>query len=74
MVIAQTKISAKALRKVAMEIKTAQAFGLMPFTTMGPKQFIFGETMEDLDEDYEYDTYDTRNFIDAEDNQDPFGT
>ncbi|KAL3380119.1 hypothetical protein AABB24_000642 [Solanum stoloniferum] len=38
-----------------MGIKTARAFGgLMPFTTMGTKHFVFGRTMEDLDADYEY--------------------
>lgn len=26
----------------------------MPFTTMGTKAFVFGKTMEDLDEDFEY--------------------
>ncbi|XP_077226200.1 uncharacterized protein LOC143859366 [Tasmannia lanceolata] len=56
----QTRISAKAQRKVAREIKTARAFGLMPFTTMGTKPFVFGKTMEDLDEDYEFDDYDYR--------------
>ncbi|KAF8402644.1 hypothetical protein HHK36_010733 [Tetracentron sinense] len=61
----KTGISAKAQRKVAREIKTARAFGLMPFTTMGTKPFIFGKTMEDLDDDYEYDNYDTRNAANA---------
>ncbi|KAK1319568.1 hypothetical protein QJS10_CPB04g01443 [Acorus calamus] len=51
----KTGISAKAQRKVAREIKTARAFGLMPFTTMGTKTFIFGKTMEDTEEDYEFD-------------------
>nr|XP_028955473.1 uncharacterized protein LOC103443079 isoform X2 [Malus domestica] len=54
----KTGISAKAQRKVAREIKTARAFGLMPFTTMGTKSFVFGKTMENLDEDYEYESYD----------------
>ncbi|KAL6967684.1 hypothetical protein U1Q18_033491 [Sarracenia purpurea var. burkii] len=70
----KTRISAKAQRKVAREIKTARAFGLMPFTTMGTKQFVFGKTMEDLDVDYEYDTYDSRNFVEAEGSRDPLGT
>ncbi|KAF8039126.1 hypothetical protein BT93_B1621 [Corymbia citriodora subsp. variegata] len=52
-----TRISAKAQRKVAREIKTARAFGLMPFTTMGTKSFVFGKTMENLDEDYEYEAF-----------------
>eukprot|EP01018_Ginkgo_biloba_P001988 Gb_13637 [translate_table: standard] len=30
----------------------------MPFTSMGKKAFVFGKTMEDLDEDYEFDHYD----------------
>ncbi|XP_023512473.1 uncharacterized protein LOC111777218 [Cucurbita pepo subsp. pepo] len=54
----KTRISAKAQRKVAREIKTARAFGLMPFTTMGTKSFVFGKTMEDLDKDYEYEVFD----------------
>ncbi|OMO58109.1 Ribosomal protein S18 [Corchorus capsularis] len=33
-----TGISAKAQRKLAREIKTIRAFGLMPFTTMGTKR------------------------------------
>ncbi|XP_020093976.1 uncharacterized protein LOC109714014 isoform X1 [Ananas comosus] len=51
----QTRISAKAQRKVAREIKTARAFGLMPFTTMGTKPFVFGRNMKDDEEDYEFD-------------------
>ncbi|WJX85726.1 hypothetical protein P8452_68134 [Trifolium repens] len=50
----KTGISAKAQRKVAREIKTARAFGLMPFTTMGTKSFIFNKTMENLDDDFSY--------------------
>lgn len=33
---------------IAMGFKTARTFGLMPFTTMGTKQFVFARTMEDL--------------------------
>ncbi|KAK4278981.1 hypothetical protein QN277_016749 [Acacia crassicarpa] len=58
----QTRISAKAQRKIAREIKTARAFGLIPFTTMGTKAFVFGKTMENQDDDYvsqsqRYDPY-----------------
>ncbi|KAG9142027.1 hypothetical protein Leryth_009377 [Lithospermum erythrorhizon] len=59
----QTGISAKAQRKVAREIKTARAFGLMPFTTMGSKQFVFGRTMESLGEDYEYEASVDTSFV-----------
>ncbi|XP_078168797.1 uncharacterized protein LOC144563231 isoform X2 [Carex rostrata] len=60
----QTRISAKAQRRVAREIKTARAFGLMPFTSMGTKPFIFGKDMEDHHRDYEYNTYDDQAGID----------
>ncbi|KAJ1427591.1 Ribosomal protein S18 [Sesbania bispinosa] len=50
----KTGISAKAQLKVAREIKTARAFGLIPFTTMGTKSFVFGRTMENLDDDFAY--------------------
>ncbi|KAA3485811.1 Ribosomal protein S18 [Gossypium australe] len=53
-----TGISAKAQRKVAREIKTARAFGLMPFTTMGTKSFVFGRSMEVDNKDYEYEAFD----------------
>ncbi|XP_059281364.1 uncharacterized protein LOC132035063 [Lycium ferocissimum] len=66
----KTGISAKAQRKIARGIKTARAFGLMPFTTMGTKQFVFGRTMEDLDADYEYEMYDP-NFVDTEVGREP---
>ncbi|GJN19793.1 hypothetical protein PR202_gb07102 [Eleusine coracana subsp. coracana] len=53
----QTRISAKAQRKVAREIKTARAFGLMPFTTMGRRPFIFGRSAEvhHSEEEYGYE-------------------
>ncbi|KAJ0250766.1 Uncharacterized protein HA466_0140510 [Hirschfeldia incana] len=54
----QTGISAKAQRKIAREIKTARAFGLIPFTTMGTKAFTFGKTMENRDQDFEYEVVD----------------
>nr|GEW50864.1 ribosomal protein S18 [Tanacetum cinerariifolium] len=57
------KISAKAQRKIAREIKTARAFGLMPFTTMGTKHFVYGRNMQDVDKDYEYEVYE-HNFVD----------
>ncbi|XP_076899504.1 uncharacterized protein LOC143553381 [Bidens hawaiensis] len=59
----KTKISAKAQRKVAREIKTARAFGVMPFTSMGTKHFVYGRNMQYLDKDYEYEVYD-HNFVD----------
>ncbi|XP_028784161.1 uncharacterized protein LOC114751448 [Neltuma alba] len=63
----QTGISAKAQRKIAREIKTARAFGLIPFTTMGTKAFIFGKTMEDLDDDYVSQSYDPYMAVNMED-------
>ncbi|KZV33038.1 hypothetical protein F511_03304 [Dorcoceras hygrometricum] len=59
----KTGISAKAQRKIAREIKTARAFGLMPFTTMGTKQFTYGRTMEDEDVDFGYEIYE-HDFVD----------
>lgn len=53
----KTRIRAKAQRKVAREIKTARAFGLMPYATMGTKPFIFGRSMKDEAEDYEHEHY-----------------
>ncbi|XVE79390.1 hypothetical protein DITRI_Ditri14bG0054700 [Diplodiscus trichospermus] len=61
-----TGISAKAQRKVAREIKTARAFGLMSFTTMGTKSFVFGKSMEVGDEDYAYETFDSGMAADAD--------
>ncbi|KFK43044.1 hypothetical protein AALP_AA1G071100 [Arabis alpina] len=58
----QTGISAKAQRKIAREIKTARAFGLMPFTTMGTKAFQFGKTMENRDQDFEYEVPDDEEY------------
>ncbi|PIN06985.1 hypothetical protein CDL12_20454 [Handroanthus impetiginosus] len=58
----KTGISAKAQRKVAREIKTARSFGLMPFTTMGTKQFVYGMTMENEDLDFGYEAYE-HNFV-----------
>ena len=63
----KTGISAKAQRKVAREIKTARAFGLLPFTTMGTKAFVFGKTMEDLDQDFMVETYDNPGDVDVQD-------
>ncbi|KAL6504554.1 hypothetical protein OROGR_026477 [Orobanche gracilis] len=64
----KTGISAKAQRKVAREIKTARAFGLMPFTTMGTKQFKYGNTMQDGDHDFEYEaTYERSSINDDDD-------
>ncbi|KAG8389739.1 hypothetical protein BUALT_Bualt01G0010000 [Buddleja alternifolia] len=62
----KTGISAKAQRKIAREIKTARAFGLMPFTTMGTKHFVYGATMEDEGRDFEFETTYEHNFVDDE--------
>uniref|UniRef100_A0A0E0BCC4 Small ribosomal subunit protein bS18c n=1 Tax=Oryza glumipatula TaxID=40148 RepID=A0A0E0BCC4_9ORYZ len=58
----QTRISAKAQRKVAREIKTARALGLLPFTTMGQRPFIYGRSVEVnlSEEEYGYDFVDRR--------------
>ena len=61
----QTKVGVKAQGKVAREIKTARAFGPMPFTFMGTKPFSYGKTMEDVNDDYEYNTYYGSNTTDA---------
>jgi len=39
--ILQSRLSAKAQRKVVREIKTARVLGLMPFTSMGQAPFRF---------------------------------
>lgn len=60
----KTGISAKAQRKVAREIKTARAFGLMPFTTMGTKHFRYGDSMENMDNDFAYEASYDHTFVD----------
>lgn len=52
----QTGISAKAQRKIAREIKTARSFGLLPFTCMGTKSFKYGDTMQQQDRDFEFES------------------
>ncbi|KAF8722580.1 hypothetical protein HU200_022414 [Digitaria exilis] len=68
----QTRISAKAQRKIAREIKTARAFGLMPFTTMGRKPFIFGRSAEEhySEEEYGFDFVKQKDGEPNEDNED----
>jgi hypothetical protein len=39
----------------------------MPFTTMGTKSFMFGQTMENLDKDFEYESYDSQIIADGKD-------
>ncbi|WVZ75072.1 hypothetical protein U9M48_023164 [Paspalum notatum var. saurae] len=68
----QTRISAKAQRKVAREIKTARAFGLMPFTTMGRRPFVFGRSAEEhySEEEYGFDFVRQKDGEPVEDNGD----
>ncbi|CAM0149826.1 unnamed protein product [Urochloa decumbens] len=68
----QTRISAKAQRKIAREIKTARAFGLMPFTTMGRRPFIFGRSAEEhySEEEYGFDFVKKKDGEPDEDNGD----
>lgn len=67
----KTGISAKAQRRIAREIKTARAFGLMPFTCMGTKEFAYGKSMDNEDDDMELTNYRGRSFV--EDSVDPLG-
>lgn len=69
----QTKISAKAHRKVAREIKTARTFAFQLQWGQKHLSFVLGKTMEDLDEYYEFDDYNTRRtFVDTvEKEEDP---
>eukprot|EP00252_Welwitschia_mirabilis_P018070 TRINITY_DN40256_c0_g1_i1.p1 TRINITY_DN40256_c0_g1~~TRINITY_DN40256_c0_g1_i1.p1 ORF type:complete len:309 (+),score=83.98 TRINITY_DN40256_c0_g1_i1:218-1144(+) len=65
------QISARAQRKLVREIKTARSFGLMPFTCMGTKPFVYGKTMEDKDQDYYFDQYkDAADDVQDDDGQD----
>ena len=41
----------------------------MPFTTMGTESFVYGKSMEDLDEDFEYETFDSGMVADADENR-----
>ena len=38
---------------------------------MGTKQFVFGKTMENRDEDYEFQTYNPHSFVDMKGSEDP---